>query len=304
MADDDKTDDKTDNSVDDKATDDKAGDKPETYNLKVGGEEKVLTLDELRELASKSAGADEKFRLASEMRDKGKDGLEIKEAFTSVFNAKDGNVDMKAVRKLARVMDMDAGELEKMFQDEIDKTDKKLDKKAPTPEKVGLKTMDEETRSIMEQARQDQIAAAEVRVEKMCIEGVDKDEFFGKMIDDTPDDQVEGRKAAILAMVQEEVKGKILASPYTKEKFGTEMITAAIQGVRARVKKFGISSKKAMQPMNLGVLGLRPTGQLPAEVHSDDEIKRVSSNDESYVDNVVSRLGQKMVQGIRNRSKG
>jgi len=273
--------------------------------VKVDGETKQLTLDELKTLATKSAGADKRFTEAADQFKKGKEGFEIKEAFKKVFGTKDGNVDEKDIRKLAVYMDEDPDKMLELFQEEVRKSGGGGGGKSKDtpPKKVTIEDLDEDTRSTLNQARQDQIDNAEIKVEKMCQEGVDKDDFFGKILKESPVDIKENRKAAIMSMVQQRVREKILASPYTKEKFGTEMIQSAIQGVRDQVKKLGIPTKSSRQPglALASVLGLGVDGNLPAEVHSDDDIKRVSSDDPDYDDNVVKRLGQKFVKSIRNR---
>ena len=282
----------------------KAG--PETFDVKIGGETKLLTLDELKEHATKAAGADQLMREASELRKGAKSGIEIKEAFEKVLKSDD--VGAKDIRKLATVMGIDPDEMEGMFNEELKKLGvkpgEKADKVAGVKGKVGRDQLDDDTRDILDQAKANQIVQAEAKILEMCKKTIDKDEFFGTILKDTPEEQRDDRKDVIVKMVHRDVRGKILASPYTEEKFGTEMIQNSIQTIRSELKNYGIPSKSSKKSAISNILAsLGPTGGLPAEVQSDEKIERVSSTGEDYEDNVVKRLGQKMVQSLVNKGK-
>ena len=274
---------------------------PDTFEVKIGGETKLLTLDELKTHAEKAGGADKLMREAAELRKGGVEGVEIKEAFQKVLNS--DSVEAADIRKLATVMGVNPDEMEKMFKEELEKQGRTKDVKVG--EKVGRDQLDEETRNILDQVKVTQIKEAEKEIRRICDETVDKDEMFGKMIDEVPKEQRTGKVDSIKRMVFRDVRGKILASPESGEKFGTEMIQSSIQGIRKDLKDFGIpskSSKKTTAVQNL-LAALGPTGGLPAEVQSDEKIERVSSTEANYEDNVVKRLGQKLVQAVTNKSK-
>ena len=285
---------------DGKKDDDDAGKKPEEYEVTIGGEKKLLSIDELKEHASKSAGADKLMREASDLRKGAKSGLDIKEAFDSVLKSDD--VDAEDVRRLATLMNIDPNEMEKMFNEELEKIGVKgkgEKKDAGDGKKIGREQLNDEMKDILDQAKNEQIVKAEADILDLCKKSVDKDDFFGKIIEDTPDEQREDRKDVIVKMVHRDIRGKILASPYTGEKFGAEMIQNSIQTIRSELKKYGIPSKSSKQSAISNVLAaLGPTGGLPAEVQSDEKIERVSSTESGYDDNVVKRLGQKLVQSI------
>jgi hypothetical protein len=101
-------------------------------------------------------------------------------------------------------------------------------------------------------------------------------------------------------MVNRDVRGKILAIPYTGDQFGPEMIQNSIQTVRSELKKYGIPSKSSKQTPAmknlLSVLG--QTGGIPAEVQSDNKIERVSVGDAKYDDNAANRLMQSQLQNL------
>lgn len=277
---------------------------PETYNVKIGGEDKLLTLEELKEHATKSAGADKLMRDASDIRKESKDGIRIKEAFEKVMTSDD--VDVGDIRQLATVMGIDPDEMEKVFNEELEKLGvKKDDKSLKKPEKIGKDQLDDETRDILEQARAQQVKEAEALILEECKKAIDKDDSFGKIIEETEEEQRDDRAAVIVNMVHRDVRAKILASPWTGEKFGADMLQNSIQTVRAELKKYGIPSKSSKQlPLNIfrgGGLGL--AGDLPSEVTDDKDVERVPSTEAGYDDNVVKRLGQKMVRSALNRRK-
>ena len=271
--------------------------KPETYEVKVDGEVRQMTLEELKANASKAAGADEKFRNAAQMKEDATRGIEIGKAFDKVNSE---NVTASDVRHLAELTGQDADELVRAFnnQGKDDKDDKKDDKKPPLQgpqKKLELKDFPEDVQEILNAAKDKQVEDAEIKIKKMVGDEVDKDDFLGKIVLDAPDEQREGVKEVVKSMVQRDVRAKILASPYTKEKFGAEMIRNSIQMVRAEVKRLGIPSKSSKKADRISLLNaLGPTGGLPVEVYSDDKVERVESTDPNYEDNAVKRLGQMM----------
>ena len=95
--------------------------KPETHTVKINGEEKELTLEELKEHASKAAGADEKFRNASQMKEDAKKGIEIGAAFKKINS---GEFDATDVRKLAELTGQDADAAVAAYTESQKKDDK------------------------------------------------------------------------------------------------------------------------------------------------------------------------------------
>jgi hypothetical protein len=282
-----------------KGDDDKGNDKPETYEVKIDGVMRELTMDELKEHASKSAGADEAFRKAAQMKEDAIKGIEIGKAFEKINS---GKFDATDVRKLAELTGQDADEAVAAYNAELKAKDGKDDDKGTKtpsagakPEKIKIEDLPDDVQEIIKGARESQIEDAEKQIEKMVVDAVDKDELLGKIVIDAPEEQRTGIKEVVTSMVHGDVRAKMLASHITKEKFGAEMIRNSIQKVRAEVKKLGIPSKSSKQADRVSLLAaLGPTGGLPAEVYSDEKIERVDSNDPSYHDNAVARLGQAM----------
>jgi hypothetical protein len=274
--------------------------KPETYQVKINGEMRDLTLAELKEHASKAAGADEVFRSAAQMKEDAKKGIEIGAAFKKINS---GEFDATDVRKLAELTGQDADEAVAAYTASLKKGNDKGDgenKATPAAKKIAMEDLPEDMQEIMRGAREAQIEDAQEKIAKLVEAEVAKDELLGKIVLEAPDNLQAGIKEFCLQQVKDDVQKKILASPYSKEKFGTEMIRNSIQKTRAGIKKLGIPSKADKQADRISLLaGLVRPGDFPAEVYTDEKITRVDSNDPNYHDNAAARLGQKMRQAAQ-----
>jgi hypothetical protein len=284
-----------------KAAEDKT---PTTHKVKIDGEEKEMTLEELKEAASKSAGADKRFRDAAQMKEDAKKGIELKAAFEKVNS---GEFDATDVRKLAELTGQDPDAAVASYNAELKKNadDKNKTTEDPYlqgPKKVKLEDLPEEWQEVLKTAKESQIGDAEEKIQEMVASAVDKDEILGKIVIEAPEELRPGVKEVVTSMVHTDVRAKILASRYTKEKFGPEMIRNSVQKARAEVKKLGIPSKSSKEADRVSLLaGLGTIGNLPAEVYSDEEVKRVSSTDPDYEDNAVIRLGQRMRRDLQKQ---
>lgn len=277
--------------------DPKKDSEPKTFTLKIGDTEKVVTLEEMQTLATKSAGADENFRKASEMRKEaeewkknGEKGKEVVETFNKLFTTEDYT---KAdIRKFGELCGLEDEQMEEMFAEELKKAGKK-DGGDKTPfKKLKMEDLDDDLQDTIKTAKATQIEQAQEKISKTCKETVDKDEFFGKILKDTDDKQRDDRKAAITDMLHREVNKKILASPYTGEQFGNQMVESALQEVRALIKKFGIPSKVSKHPISaFSDLGL--PSDLQTKIQTDEPVDRVPVTDSKYLDTFVARLAQK-----------
>ncbi|MHC4890455.1 MAG: hypothetical protein ACYTEO_13440 [Planctomycetota bacterium] len=133
-------------------------------------------------------------------------------------------------------------------------------------------------------------------VRKECSDAVDKDEILSKIVNSIADrvgkKEAEDAKKELGDRVFDDVQRKILV----KEEYGPDMVKDSIQRARSLVSKLGIHTLTSEKPV---VLGLGPSGYLPAEVHSNETIKRVSSNDAGYDENAVARFAQMAVRAAR-----
>ena len=260
--------------------------KGRSFGIKVDGVEKNVTLSEALKDAEKVGGADSKLREAAELRKSGAEGIALKETLAA-FKA--GTAGEEEITKFCDLMGIDKKEMAELTKADPGKA------AGDPPEFAELSPDDRET---MDQARQIQVERADQKIRDDVKNAVDKDEYFGKIVVETPKDKRENRGDAIKAMVHRAVRTKILASPYTKEIFGTSMISAAVQEVRAELEKYGIPSGKDKQAEMASVLSaLGSTIEIPAEIQSDKPIERVPVDDPTYEDNFVMRMAQKQLMG-------
>jgi len=94
---------------DDKGKDGKKSAGDETHEVKINGEDRSLTLTELKDLASKAGGADAKFQDAADLTKKAETGIRIGELMKSINAAE--NPDKKEVQELAVLFEVDPQEL-------------------------------------------------------------------------------------------------------------------------------------------------------------------------------------------------
>ena len=267
----------------------------ETYDLDVGGEKRTVTLEEMRTLASKSAGADKSFRDAAAEKKEGAEGIRIKELVSSLS----ANPNEQDTKELAVLLGIEPGEFMEYLKETDDGKPPQSDDKGgkvqditKTQLKAGMKELGldpVEVKSVLDFSHKRHIDAARVELREISDKAVDKDEIFGKMI---VGEKKEDRLAVIKDMVAEDVLKKIQDGvPY-----GAEMVVASVQKIRSLLTKFGIPGKPDQYPV---VLGLGPGGGLPAEINSDEPIKRVSSDKDEDEKNLIARYTQKMIQKAR-----
>lgn len=269
--------------------------KEQTYELTVDGEKRSVTLDEMRELAQKSAGANKRFEDASSMRKEAEKGLRI----SSLIESLSDNPDESEAKELAALLGLDPQEFVSWMKEE-EKTPPQKKSGAKTISKddlaVGLKELGldpAEVKNILEFSRQRHIAAAKEEIIKKSDEAVDKDKIFGKMIvGENRDDR--------LAVIKEMVAEDVLERLRDGAPFGTDLLAASIQKVRAYLTKFGIPSKPAEYPITMG---LGPGQGLPAEFQSDEPIKRISAAEDKDEKNLIARFMQRNIKKLRERGR-
>ena len=274
---------------------------PETYAVTVDGKQVQMTLTELQAGAAKAAGADAKFREASELRKTAERGVRVQSLFADV--SKSENPSQEDVSELAGLLGVDPSEFtEAVYGKEQQVPDPNTTPTTPvtppTPFSVGTAQLAPDVQAQLKWAKEKQIEDAGKEIDKSIENYLDNDEVLGKIITDTDDEQRADMRSAIKEIVHESVRGKILATG----QFGPEVVKEAGQQARATLKKFGIPTKMSKQ-LNTVVLGLGPSGQLPAEVQADEPIKRVDSAEDNYISNAVQRFQQNTLKFLRGKQK-
>jgi len=264
--------------------------KDQTHTLKIDGEERQVTTQELVALAQKAGGAAKKFEDASSLKKQAEDGLRIQALMGRLSdgsNPSDGDI-----KELATLIGVDASEFATYLNDNTPAEGNKTTEIDPEAlaKVLGMKVEDlGKTGGNLDRSFHSQVGEARQKIRDNSDNIVDKDEIFGKIKIGRGGDKV---IATVKEMVAEDVFRKIQDG----EAFGTDLVAASIQKVRAYLMQMGIPGKPDEHPLTLG---LAPGGGLPSEVTSDTPIQRVSSAEEGGEDNFVKRAMQKGLQMMR-----
>jgi len=275
--------------------------KDQTYEITVDGEKRQVTVEEMRNLAQKAAGADKRFEDAAKVRKEAEDGLRLKELYTRLS---DGNHEPteSEVNELAGMLGVDPAEFAQYLAGDADEDadkgkggekggfdDAAFD--AALQARFGIPPA--EVKQRLDFSHERHIADARKEIRRISDEAVDKDTIFGKIkIGEKADDRI----SVIKDMVAEDVLGRI----QNGEPFGAELVAASVQKIRAYLAKFGSPGKPDQYPV---VLGLGPSGGLPAEVNSEEPIQRVSAADAKGEDNFVARYMQRGLKKLREMNR-
>lgn len=148
-----------------------------------------------------------------------------------------------------------------------------------------------EVRAILEHSQGRHVQTARQEIRDISDKAVDKDDIFGKMI-------IGKDKDSVLLTVKDMVAEDVLKKIQEGVPFGAEVVTGAVQRVRATLTKLGMPNKLTQQPI---VLGLGPSEGLSPEIQADEPIKRVSSTEDADEKNLIARYLQKGIQAYRAR---
>ena len=270
-------------------TEPKTEPKVETHAITVDGETRNLTIDELKTLASKSAGADKRFQDASTATKAAERGIRVEKLMKSISNA-DSPADAD-IRELAGLLEIDPKELLD-YTKESDPPQKgtnkaaNLDFSAEFQRQFGMSPA--EAKAGWDFSNTRHVNDARKEIKEISDGAVDKDEIIGKMVIGEDSKEV---LTAVKDMVAEDVLRKIQDG----KPFGAEMVAASVQRVRSQLTKLGIPKKLVQQPF----LGLGPSEGFSAAIQADEPIKRVSSTDDADEKNLMDRYLQQAVKASR-----
>jgi len=270
--------------------------KEQSFELTVDGEKRMVTLDEMKQLAQKASGADKRFQDASELKKQGEDGIRIKSLIDRLSNT--DTPSESEIKEIASMIGVDPNEFAQYLAAEGKETPAPKATPAVPASKMSKEDIatllgfdPAEAKSILEYSHQEHIKSVRQQIRDNSDSVVDKDEIFGKMkIGEGGGDR--------LAVVKEMVAEDVLRKIQDGMPFGAELVAASVQKIRAHLTKFGMPNKPDLYPLTLG---LGPGGSLPSEVQSENPIKRLSAAEDEGEDNFVKRAMQKGLQMLRNR---
>lgn len=258
-----------------------------SFTVTVDGQSKDITLAEALKDAEKVGGADAKFRTAAEQVKQAERGIKAMELFDRLATD-DGKPNEADLSELAGLLKIDGSDLMKLMDIEEAGDKGSRGKKGKAEDVVGFDKLSPELQEVVKAAREAQWDETVKIVKGDCKKAIDKDEILSKIVDRAEEGKKSEVQQTLIDIVFEDVQRKILA----REEYGADMVKNSVQRARAVVNKLGIPSKTSRHP----VLGPGPSGQLPAEVYSDDTIKRVSSTEAGYEQNAVNRVLQSFVK--------
>jgi hypothetical protein len=264
------------------------------HTIKVGGVERQVTTKEALELASISAGANAKFEEAAEMRKNAARGLRIME-LTEAMGNNPSEVDIKEYASIMGVSSEDLMNLND--ENNKEKSPGGDPPSAGTISKEALATAMQdmlgispaEVKGILSYSQKRHVDSARKEIRSTTDLAVEKDEVFGKLlVGDTKDSREE--------VIKETVAEDVLRRIQDGEPYGTDLVNASIQKIRARFTKFGVPSKPETYPISMGLV---PGSGLPTEINSAEPIKRVDASEDKDESNLVARMMQRQIQASR-----
>ena len=264
--------------------------KEETYAVKIDGEDRNLSIEELKTLATKSAGADKRFNEASEATKAAERGLRI-ETLTKTLAENPTEADIKEYAGLVGVDPTEFMHYLKEGDPSQKPASKATDVDFNDEFKKQMGASPAEVRAILEHSSSRHVNDARKEIRDISDLAVDKDEIIGKMI--VGEDNKE-----VLTEVKNMVAEDVLRKIQDGKTFGAELVTASVQRVRSQMTKLGIPKKLNQQPI---VMGLGPSEGFSSAIQADEPIKRVPSNEDAGEKNLVDRYLQKIVKSVREQ---
>ena len=134
-----------------------------TYTLTVDGEDKTYTIDELKEAAQKTKGADAKFEAAAEERKKAERGVRIAELIDDI--KKSENPSEEKITEFLRELGATPEEIKTQIGKTQPTGDPKKDSKA-LPMK--MEDLPEEARAILAEAQKSNLTDIRAKIESEC----------------------------------------------------------------------------------------------------------------------------------------
>jgi len=277
----------------------KATPAPETYEVTVAGEAKQYTLDELKTLASKSAGADQRFQEAAAAKQEAATALRIQEL------AKTADEDDGDFRELGRLMGRSEEEIENLIafrngQDDDDDDDD--GKGSPPPRRASRPegapaALSAEDREAIAMGKQVALERMRERIEGEIKEALDNDSVLGE----NRIKSEAARKALFDTM-----KAEVTVAVAKGQAPDPSLLAAVLQTMRARAKSLGILEDGSGQPKEDAVamlerhgIGLGPADSpAVAAVKAGEDLPRVPITDPGYAENLAARA---LLQGVARR---
>jgi hypothetical protein len=259
--------------------------------VKVDGQDREMTLGELKASASKSEGADARFRQAA-------DAVKTQQLVTKLMSSETG-LQREEATQLSRLVGGKAEDF--MFEAPATPPAPGTPPAAPgtppaTPAtKVSYDDLDEDVREEFDEAKKQRYLRKVEETKTEVKNSLDNHADFIKIIDRVPEDRRSALGDELFEMVFEEVSRQVLS----RQAYGPDLVADCIKKMTGRIERVGIPTKSTnaeIVELPITTDGVGPSKLSISELSSDKPIERVPITDKSYADNFVKRLGQRLLK--------
>jgi len=250
--------------------------KDASYTLVIDGEERTVTLDEMRKLAEKAGGADKRFREAADERKRTASAIRLEDLANRFQQGALSREEVNEYYSRIGIAEF-AQEAEGVTEGET------AAEQVRRP--IGKDDLSPEIREELDEAHRLRIEAHQRKINDDIEVAVDTDAILGRIAGKDQKRQEELRN-----LVLGEVQRRVLVSG---QPYGPDTVRAAVQRARSIAGLFGKQETAAGKPLPGlgGAAGASPT------LHAKEPLKRVPVTDPTYDDYVHAALQQMWEQG-------
>lgn len=266
----------------------------ETFTLQVLGQPRTVTKEELLGLASKAAGADEKFEKAAEMRKRAERGISVIEAVEKVRNQ---TATKAEVELLADVFGMNPADLPGYSEGEPKKGEKKGEERRVVEEE----DLSPAIKSAVQYSREQELREIRKDIEGQTGEAVTKDAVLQRSLEGLPAELRKTVLEELIEMAKLDVRDGICVR---NQLFGPDLLNDTIQKLRHRVERLGIPTSRAgHSSTGAGVVPMMGAGMLGSMGINipDKPVQRVPVTDPNYENVTVQRALQFQQKAMRSQ---
>jgi len=274
------------------------------FTIKVNDQQRSLTIDELKEAASKAMGADARFEEAAKVRKENEKATRLYQLMQDLKN----NPDPAKATEVLGLIGVTPEEIQAMETTPTVAPQNAIQPGAnvgvqTTPRKVSLQDLDPQLQQHIQTVSDVEVANARKNIEESVNNSLDTDAVLGKIVLSRPEGSPEREtiRSVLYDMTIDEVQRRILCGG----EFGPLMVKDALQKVRANVDRIGIPARAVGYP-GLGGLGPNPSLGYQPITTSTEPIQRVGINDPKYHATANNRLQQMLnmaAMGLRKKGR-
>lgn len=292
----------------------------QTYTIKVNGEERTMTLDELRKAAEKTGGADAKMEEAAQLRKQAEEAMALKHNLDRLKESgdpqllqsvmKDLGADEEVVQQVLDMVQKQQGQQgQQSQQGQEGQSGETITDENGNPIYIEPDDLSPQLRKELDEFKQwkeqqtersQKKEAAELRqeIQNKTYEGVDNDEIFGKIENDE-------QRQTVKDLVFKEVQRRVVADGES----WPDVLEPALQSVRQIVQNFGSHGATAKQTGQAGPEGptnpfanpaIGPAAALGQTAESTAPTERPSAADTEKYEKYLGGRVRQFIKAKRN----